>query len=56
MFKIAKYILIGRDPGDDSHVLMKGFIKGREAKREYERSPWDDKSVWQLVKKEENND
>ena len=53
MLKIAKYLLVGRDIGDDANILMKGFVKKKEALREYEKSNAENKSLWQLVKKEE---
>jgi len=52
--KIARYLLIGRSPDDDSNVLMKGFVKQKNALEEYENCNWTDKSIWKLIKKEEN--
>lgn len=53
MLKIARYLLVGRNPDDESNVLMKGFVKRREADEEYEKCQWEDKSIWRLLKKEE---
>jgi len=56
LLKIARYLLVGRNPDEDSNVLMKGFVKQKEAIKEYEKCFWIEKSIWKLIKKEEKID